>query len=709
MSFLNGLHPKSNSLAPIIPVNFQSQNPMKRFVVVTLAFVVGSGIAFSDDCDDFMTAVEKGDQKKVAAMLKEKPELANLSENISKLPAENHTALQCASMKGHQEIVELLLANHADVNGSGHSGFTPLYQAAENGHLEIVKLLVERGADPNLRVREWDSNWGALQVAVWRGHPEVAEWLLARGVELDFHTAAGLGKIKQVEEFLGSNTLPVNTPDRSQRTALQWAVQGRQVDVVKVLVGSKADFNATERCDPPLILAIKNLHPEMVELLLASGADANVMSRLGTGEAAALHHVLDEEGHAAVRRQLVEIFVKYKAYIEIRDSWGQRPLHYAALNGQTEAVESLLDHKAFVNCREDIYHPGRNEFNINTGGRIGESEPQTQPVPDMYTPLHNAIVRGHVATVKLLLARGADPNAETTEGYTPLHNAAAEGNMEIISLLLARGVDVNARTSSGLTPLFEAASYGKSEAMKLLLDNSADCNVRRKISGYVQEAPEDRDYPGFKIGAAGTTPLMAAAWSGDAASVKVLLDQGMDVNVRAADGKTALMAAVVSGDAQTVKLLLENGADAKVAENEGLTALTMVMMYREKQEADIVELLLAQKANPNCRDLYGMTPLHMAVHFKKQVCVVSLLAHGADANARVSNGPSGLMNGVEEGLIPLHMAVSNGATEMVQVLIARGADVNAKTKEGGTALTLALVKDKNSELVKILRQHGAKE
>lgn len=425
----------------------------------------------------------------------------------------------------------------------------------------------------------------------------------------------------------------------------------------------------------------------------------------------------------------------------MRDSWGQRPLHYAALNGHTEAAESLLAHKAFVDCREDIVHP---RFWM---GGLGipdpDDEPEPEPVADLATPLHKAIAMGRVEIVKLLLARGANFKAEKADGYTPLHDAAAEENTEIVARLLAQGAPADAKAKNGQTPLFEAAANGRVEAMKLLLEagarvnvknvsggtpllsaagsgkaaavkmlleRGAEWNVRTDISDKAPKVRKYRTYPGYGISAEGVTPLMAAARRGDADALKLFLDKGVEVNVKAADGKTALMAAAASGSAEAVKLLLEKGADANVAENEGLTSLALVR-YDNKQAGEVVEALLARKVNLNCLDSYGMTPLHNAVRHERKDCVEALLMHGADVNVREGDGPARVGTyGPPRGQAPLHMAASEGAKEMVETLLARGADANVKTTAGDTPLTLAMRserKGKNSDVVDLLLAHKA--
>ncbi len=102
--------------------------------------------------------------------------------------------------------------------------------------------------------------------------------------------------------------------------------------------------------------------------------------------------------------------------------------------------------------------------------------------PDGFMPLGLAVFFGHPETVDLLLKAGADVNATTRESMkvTPLASAAAARQIEIARVLIAHGANVNAQAESAFTPLHEVAARGDLEFATLLLDHGADINAKTK-------------------------------------------------------------------------------------------------------------------------------------------------------------------------------------------------------------------------------------
>ena len=119
-------------------------------VLITIAIsVVFAGTPFADtinnDLDaDLIKAAFSGELQEVKRLLEK-------GANVNAKRDNGITALMGASIEGHQEVVELLLAKEADVDAKvyffGHtSGATACDLASEKGHKEIVKLLVRAGA-----------------------------------------------------------------------------------------------------------------------------------------------------------------------------------------------------------------------------------------------------------------------------------------------------------------------------------------------------------------------------------------------------------------------------------------------------------------------------------------------------------------------------------------------------------------------------------
>jgi ankyrin repeat protein len=95
---------------------------------------------------------------------------------------------------------------------------------------------------------------------------------------------------------------------------------------------------------------------------------------------------------------------------------------------------------------------------------------------DGFSALHLAAYFGRVATVRLLLERGAPVDRPSRNGMkvTPLHSAAAGHHAGIGALLLAAGADPNARQQGGFVPLHAAAQNGDVALVRALLDHGAD-------------------------------------------------------------------------------------------------------------------------------------------------------------------------------------------------------------------------------------------
>jgi uncharacterized protein len=220
------------------------------------------------------------------------------------------------------------------------------------------------------------------------------------------------------------------------------------------------------------------------------------------------------------------------------------------------------------------------------------------------TALRVAAAQGHAKVVAALVEAGADVNNKADGGRTPLALAAAQGHLEVVRILLGSKVDAGQINGA----LIDAAGHRRGEVVRLLLDKGADARkagvraatfLLRRNGGTVNGEGEDdaRVSEVLKLlldaGADpngqdddGWRPLMAAAYGGFPASVRLLLDRGAAVNARCDcpnsgyGGATALLMAVRKRAPQSVDALLGKGADVTLADEAGQTVWTL----SERQE-----------------------------------------------------------------------------------------------------------------------------
>ena len=140
--------------------------------------------------------------------------------------------------------------------------------------------------------------------------------------------------------------------------------------------------------------------------------------------------------------------------------------------------------------------------------------------------------------------------------------------MPAVRALLESGVDVNKNTLTGhtyrdsdnvyyTTALHVAAKNGHVATVKLLIENGADLNTRQESS----------------FGHTGTTPLSVAAERGNSLCAIELIKAGADVNLASSSGATPLMIAASKGREAIVALLIGFGADVSLCNCRGETAL----------------------------------------------------------------------------------------------------------------------------------------
>lgn len=154
----------------------------------------------------------------------------------------------------------------------------------------------------------------------------------------------------------------------------------------------------------------------------------------------------------------------------------------------------------------------------------------------------NALRNGDREEFSRVLRENPDAvNAKGQNGWTPIMYAALYGDGETIRLLLDKGGDPNAQNGAGGTVLMYATD--DEEKTRLLLDHGANPNLRS--------------------GEGRTALLIAVGRPRSYSVVKILLDKGADASVRLPDGRGALVLAVGAREPDLLQLLLDHGVARK--------------------------------------------------------------------------------------------------------------------------------------------------
>jgi ankyrin repeat protein len=183
--------------------------------------------------------------------------------------------------------------------------------------------------------------------------------------------------------------------------------KGEVGNVAALLDEDRSLLTSREGNVTAILLALYHGHPEICQAFVARGA------RLSFAEACALGD----------QRRALELLEKDPSLIHSYSDDGFPPAGLAIFFRKPALARTLIERGADVNAA------ARN--------------------PQRVAPVHAAAaVRDH-ETMKLLLERGADPNARQQFGFTAFHAAASRGDIEMAKLLLQHGADPKMRTDDG--------------------------------------------------------------------------------------------------------------------------------------------------------------------------------------------------------------------------------------------------------------------
>ena len=469
--------------------------------------------------------------------------------------------------------------------------------------------------------------------------------------------------IKAVKFFIENNAhVEIATFDGT--TPLVLAIEENKPKIVELLIKEgKANIYgvyAKETEKYPIYCAVKNKNLNIIKILLNNNFDLKRESYI-------LSYAMENSDENIVK-YLVENGADMYSY-EIT------ALYQAVLNLNPKLVEYFLDKGASIEKAggTDVYG---NIMMAAAGSKFNNSNDKSpvdltlleksaensakimQMIIDKVdkklindslegkTPLIIAVGNSYIDTAKILIENGANINAVDIEGWSALSYAINNGDIEIAKLLLENKVKIKDELLIEIkSPIVES----RINIMKLLIENGANINYT--------------DENGFN-------PLNIAIESGDMELTKFLITNGANVNSLMQDGVSLIGYAIAQNNMDLLQILIENGANVNYTNGDSWADTPLKTASRLGLD-NVVRILLTRNADINAVDINGNTALHTAA-LNSQLSVVKLLLE-KNPNLDIQN---------KVGNTALHLAVISGNIDIVGELVLKGANTRIRNNDG---------------------------
>ncbi|KAL1527096.1 hypothetical protein AB1Y20_015779 [Prymnesium parvum] len=610
-----------------------------------------------------------------------------------------NTPLHVAAMGGYLGVVDTLILFKAPLSAKDACGCTPLAVALDSGHHEIAETIQEAGGK-----LEWDEATTAYELlaAVKAGNLDRLMVLIRCGANL-------------------------NAANYDRRTALHLAASTGKRRYVEMLLRNKADVNPIDMLGAtPLRNAVFANQRKVAKILFRLNGHLNYDESTASGELCELAREGDAERlqlliscgckvnaedydrrrcthltSAGGNKVIMTLLIRGGASINCVDRWGGTPLHDAIVFGHLNLAKSIIRH----------------------GGRLKMDDKKAS------SELCDHAREGRLERVRLMLDGRVNVNAADYDLRTCLHLAASTGNFLLIQTLIDFRCNISAKDRWGHTPLADAINAGFNEVAKLLIRQGADLGFDEETSAEgVFLMIEELIRFGANLNRKdrwGGTPLADAVREGHGKVAKLLFQRGATLGFDEAKTSLALGGYARVGDLEKLKLMLACGASVNAADNERRTCMHFAASVGNLK---VVQALIEAGANLNLVDRLGRTPLgnavreghrHVAHAIREaggevlydeattsgELCEMARCGNIEGIKLLLSGGCS--VNAADyDQRTCMHLAASSGNLLVVEALIEHKCDLNAKDRWGGTPLADA-VREGHQHVASVLRSLDA--
>ncbi|XP_062603294.1 poly [ADP-ribose] polymerase tankyrase-like [Saccostrea cucullata] len=673
------------------------------------------------------------------------------------------SALILSIKKHFWEIVDILIAQGADLNHKGEGGNTALHVCCQNvAFLDNYKVMITQlctaGADVNVMN---DDRLTPLLILMMQMSPA------------EFPTSNDRHEDKSLISCLLNYGANVNVvlPTTSEST-LHFACMQGDFETAKMLIKAGYDVNKCETNGEAPIFAFFPLdsarETSVVNMLLENGASANVLDKGGTS-------LLER-----VFKQLKSTYSSFRDEMEPREDLIEKLtsillqllLNEADPNLATPGQDSVLIQaiqtpgmddvaSALVEAGADVCHIGRNKMTTFEAcclndeiENLGENQlrilsliieanfPLNEPLSDGRYPLQLVMDYTNTdAIIQDMLSKGADPNKYKEGGEPPLVLSLYR-NPSVTYALIEAGADTSVKSNEGISviKLFcEKVFYDEqycclpnSQSTRLIIDHfefaksKVELEQRTNLAEDTTKRTPMETTSGEMKPFSGKEKILTKKRSQKLSEqqrkcesnicceiIKILIEKNNEnVNIKTPCGLAPLCVAVKLGSHSLIDYLLEKKADPNCMKlmNESLLFFALI-----RGNEDIIKGLIKAGANVNhCTVLPGTGEKQSLLNrfldengeFSKASNLVNLV------QILIENGAS--VNECEEGFAsPLIKAVRLSSFELVDLLLRQGANVNHHGKNGFTALHECCIKgkfeveDPNTEIFNLLLGAGA--